>query len=166
MLDNMIKGILIGMEAEKEKMDQAPEFKAKVRGYRMELLAQEYFTKKVLPTITATDEEVEAVFKDHPALLERESVQFKEILVNTEKEANAIYEDLKKGADFAHVAAEKSKADTRVSGGNRRLTTRGQLPKELEEVVFNLKPGELSKPVKSEKGFYILLPERKESEKR
>jgi peptidyl-prolyl cis-trans isomerase C len=161
-LDNMVKGILIGMEAEKEKMDQAPEFKAKVKVYRMDLLAQEYFTKKVLPTVTATDEEVEAVFKEHPGLMEKESVQFKEILVDTEKEANAIYEDLKKGADFAHVAVEKSKADTRVSGGNRRPTTRGQLPKELEEVLFKLKPGELSKPVKSEKGFYILyLNEKK-----
>jgi peptidyl-prolyl cis-trans isomerase C len=162
MLDNMVKGILISMEAEKEKMDQAPEFKAKVKVYRMDLLAQEYFTKKVLPTVTATDEEVEAVFKEHPGLMEKESVQFKEILVDTEKEANAIYEDLKKGADFAHVAVEKSKADTRVSGGNRRPTTRGQLPKELEEVLFKLKPGELSKPVKSEKGFYILyLNEKK-----
>jgi peptidyl-prolyl cis-trans isomerase C len=162
MLDNMVKGVLISMEAEKEKMDQAPEFKAKLKVQRMELLAQEYFTKKVQPKVTVTDEEVEAVFKDHPTLMQRESVQFKEILVDTEKEANAIYEDLKKGADFAHVAVQKSKAETRVSGGNRRPVTRGQLPKELEEVVFNLKPGELSKPVKSEKGFYILyLNERK-----
>jgi peptidyl-prolyl cis-trans isomerase C len=157
MLDNMIKGILISVEAEKEKMDQTPEFKAKVKVQRMELLSQEYFTKKVQPQVTVTDEEVEEVFREHPGLMQKESVQFKEILVNTEKEANAIYEDLKKGGDFASIAVGKSKAETRVSGGNRRPVARGQqLPKELEEVVFNLKPGELSKPVKTEKGFYIV----------
>ena len=44
-----------------------------------------------------------------------------------------------------------------------RPVTRGQLPKVLEDVAFNLKKGEFSKPIKTEKGFCILLlAERKE----
>jgi peptidyl-prolyl cis-trans isomerase C len=157
MLDNVIKGVLITQEAEKEKLDETPEFKSKFKIFRMELLAQEYFLKKVQPTITVTDEEVEKVYKDHPNLIPKETLKMKEILVPTEKEANAIYEDLKKGANFAVIASQKSKAETGVSGGNmKQPVARGQLPKELEEAAFNLKEGEVSKPIKSEKGFYIL----------
>ena len=162
MLDNLVRSEVIVTEAEKEKLDESPDFKAKLKLYRLELLVQEYFAK-IAPTVTVTDEEVEAVLKENPALLPRETLQMKEILVKTQKEADAIYDQLTKGADFGRIAADRSLSDTRVNGGNMRPVTRGMLPKPVEEAAFSLKKGELSKPVKSEKGFYILyMTERKE----
>ncbi len=141
MLDNLAKLAVISMEAEKDKMDQTPAFKSKLKVYRLESLVQDYFLKKVQPGVTVTDEEMEKALKDSGAIIPEETLRLKEILVSTEKEANAIYEELQKGGDFAVIALAKSKSDTRVSGGNMKPVTKGQLPRELEEVAFKLKPG-------------------------
>jgi len=162
MLDNLIRSLAVVAEAEKEKLDETPEFKSKMKLYRVEVLVQESFAK-ILPTVKVTDEEIEALVKENPALTPQTTLQLKEILVKTEKEAEAIYDELKKGADFAKTAVDKSKAETRISGGTMRPVTRGMLPKPVEEIAFSLKQGEISKPIKTDKGYYILyLTERKE----
>jgi len=162
MLDNLIRSLAIVAEAEKEKLDETPDFKSKMKLYRVEVLVQETFAK-ILPTVKVTDEEIEALVKQNPALTPQETLQMKEIMVKTEKEAEAIYDELKKGADFAKIAVDKSKSETRISGGNMRPVTRGMLPKPVEEVAFSLKQGEISKPIKTDKGYYILyMTERKE----
>jgi peptidyl-prolyl cis-trans isomerase C len=161
MLDNLVRSFVVVEEAEKDKMDETPEFKSKMKLYRVEILVQDYFGK--LPSVNVPEEEIETLIKDHPALLPKETLQLKEIMVNTEKEADAIYDELKKGADFSKTAVDKSKAESRVNGGSMRPVTRAMLPKPLEEAAFSLKQGEFSKPIKTEKGYYILyLTERKE----
>lgn len=159
MLDNLVRATVIASEAEKDKLDESPGFKSKMKLYRIEVLVQEYFAK-IQPTIKVTDEEAEEIMKDHPALLPKETLMLKEILVKTEKEAESIYETLQKATDksgeFAKTAVEKSIADSRVNGGSMRPVSRGFLPKPIEEVAFSLQKGELSKPIKTEKGFYIL----------
>jgi parvulin-like peptidyl-prolyl isomerase len=58
---------------------------------------------------------------------------------------------------------EKSKAESRINGGTMRPVSRGQFQKEIEEVIFSLKRGEVSKPVKGDRGYYIfLLVDRRE----
>jgi peptidyl-prolyl cis-trans isomerase C len=161
MLDNLVRSFVVVAEAEKEKMDETPEFKSKMKLYRVEVLIQDYFAK--LPPVTVPEEEIETLLKEHPALVPKETLQLKEILVMTEKEADAIYDELKKGADFSKTAVDKSKSESRVNGGSMRPVTRGVLPKPVEEVAFSLKQGEFSKPIKTEKGYFILyLSERKE----
>jgi peptidyl-prolyl cis-trans isomerase C len=161
MLDNLIRSLAVVAEAEKEKMDQTPDFKSKMKIYRIELLTQEYFAKTL--TVTVTDAEIDAVLKQYPDVVPKETLQMKEIMVKTEKEANAVYDELKKGADFTKTAVDKSMAATKIAGGNMRPVTRGMLPKPMEEIAFSLKQGEFSKPIKTDKGYYILyLTERKE----
>jgi peptidyl-prolyl cis-trans isomerase C len=161
MLDNLIRSLAVVAEAEKEKMDQTPDFKSKMKIYRVELLTLEYFAKTL--NVTVTDAEVEAVLKQYPDVIPKETLQMKEIMVKTEKEANAVYDELKKGADFTKTALDKSMAATKISGGNMKPVTRGMLPKPVEEIAFSLKQGEFSKPIKTDKGYYIFyLTERKE----
>jgi peptidyl-prolyl cis-trans isomerase C len=163
LLDNIVRGMLITMEAEKEKLDQKPEVRSRLEMFRSDALIQEYVTTKIMPLVKVTDKEVDDRFKENPNLLPRESLKLQEIQVKTEKEAEAIYEQLKKGGDFTQIATEKSISASKRAGGNMRPISRGQLPKVLEEVAFNLKPGEFSKPTKTDQGYYILaLVERKE----
>ena len=89
MLDNLIKSVAVTIEAEKEKLDEAPEFKSRMKLYRVELLVQDYFVNRVQSTISVTDEELDAVMKSNPALLPKESLQLQEILVRKEQEAEA-----------------------------------------------------------------------------
>ena len=162
-LDALIKNAIIGMEAEKEKLYEKPEFQSKLKMYRNELLVNEYVTTKITPFISVTDEEVDSLMKASPNLVPKGTLTLKEILVRTEKEAEAIYQDLKKGADFSKVATEKSIAQSKTNGGLIGTVSIGQLLPDVEALVSNLKEGEFSKPVKSDEGFRILyLVNRKE----
>jgi parvulin-like peptidyl-prolyl isomerase len=153
------------MEAEREKLEETPDIKAKLWRYRHELLVQAYINMKIAPSVTVSNEEIEQAIKENPNLIPKESLTLKEILVKTEKEAEEVYEELTKGRDFSEIATKKSiSTTTGISGGYlKQPIVRGQLPKALEEVAFSLKKGEFSKPIKTENGYYLLyLIERRE----
>jgi peptidyl-prolyl cis-trans isomerase C len=162
-LNSLIKNAIIGMEAEREKLNEKREFQSKLKMYRNELLVNEYVTTKIVPFISVTDEEVNEIIKKNPNLVPRGTFTLKEILVKSEKEAEEIYQELKKGADFSKIAAEKSIAQSKTNGGLIGTISKGQLPPDLEAVVSNLKEGEFSKPIKTDEGFQIFyLVSRKE----
>jgi peptidyl-prolyl cis-trans isomerase SurA len=90
----------------------------------------------------------------------------REILAIRE-EAQSILERARKGEDFAELARNYSKGPEASGGGVLGFFKPKEMRPELEEVVFKLKPGEISDPVKSMDGFHILrVPERKGGEPR
>jgi peptidyl-prolyl cis-trans isomerase C len=163
LINMLIRNSLISMEAEREKIDQKPEVQSKLKMYKNELLTAEYISQKIEPLVTVKNEEIEEILKQNPNLIPKERLTVKEILVKTEKEAEEIYQELKNGADFSKIATEKSISRTKTKEGLIGTISRGQLPPPLETVVFNLKEGEFSKPVKTDEGFQIFyLVSRKE----
>jgi peptidyl-prolyl cis-trans isomerase D len=89
------------------------------------------------------------------------------------KEALARIQDIAKqaraGSDFAGLARKHS-ADsvTAAQGGDLGEIRRGVLPKELEDAVYALKPGEISQPVRSTYGYHLVkltahTPEKRKS---
>ncbi len=63
----------------------------------------------------------------------------------------------KKPHKFADLALRYSECPTALQGGVLGIVSRGTLYPELDEVLFNLKAGEVSEVVKSEIGFHVLL---------
>lgn len=63
----------------------------------------------------------------------------------------------KKPYKFTDLALKHSECPTALQGGVLGKFPRGKLYPELDEVLFRLKPGEISDPVKSEIGFHVLL---------
>ncbi len=102
----------------------------------------------------------------------RESVHCAHIVRNIDEKtdeptARAAIEEvarkLAEGADFAQLADESSDCPGR--GGDLGLCERGSLVPEFEQVVFNLKPGQISAPFRSPFGYHIarlfeILPAR------
>ena len=86
-----------------------------------------------------------------------EQVWARHILVETEAEAQEIYERLQDGEDFATVAMEVSKdTGSGANGGDLGWFGRGAMVPEFEKVAFNLEVGEMSEPVQSEFGYHII----------
>jgi peptidyl-prolyl cis-trans isomerase C len=163
MLDNLVKTCLIVQEAERLKLDEQPSIKRKLRLSKIELLMKEYVSILVEPQVKVTDKEVEDYLKQTPNLIPKETLSLKEIVVKGEKEAKEIYQELKNGASFIKLAADKSIAPSKRYGGAIGPISRGRLPKALEDVAFKLKVGEFSEPVKTDQGYtLLLLDERKE----
>jgi len=63
----------------------------------------------------------------------------------------------KKPHKFADLALRHSECPTALQGGVLGIVSRGTLYPELDEVLFKLKPGQVSEVVKSEIGFHLLL---------
>lgn len=61
------------------------------------------------------------------------------------------------GEDFAKLAKEYSDdAATRTEGGDLGTVAKDVLPKPIEEVIFHLRLGEVSDPVRAERGFHVI----------
>jgi peptidyl-prolyl cis-trans isomerase C len=78
------------------------------------------------------------------------------ILVKTEQEANVALFDVTHGKAFEDVAKQISTCPSKKNGGSLGWFGRGQMVKEFEVAAFSLKPGEISKPVKSQFGWHII----------
>jgi parvulin-like peptidyl-prolyl isomerase len=72
------------------------------------------------------------------------------------------------GEDFAKLAREHSEdAATRKEGGDLGWFGRGALPSAVEEIVFNMEPGEVRGPIRAERGFHVLkLVDKKDEQVR
>ena len=95
------------------------------------------------------------ITKDIPKV--EEQVWARHILLETEEEANAVYERLQKGEDFAEVAREVSKdTGSGASGGDLGWQPRSFYVTEFGDAAFQQKIGEIGKPVKSDFGYHII----------
>ena len=95
------------------------------------------------------------ITKDMPQT--EEQVFARHILVETEEEANAAYERLQNGEDFATVAAEVSQdTGSAARGGELDWAPRSFFVKEFSDAAFSQEIGEIGKPVKTEFGYHII----------
>ena len=70
---------------------------------------------------------------------------------------DSIYNALLAGADFAELAKKHSQdPGTAKAGGELPWCQRGQLVKEFEDAAFDMKVGEMSKPVQTAFGWHII----------
>ncbi len=84
-------------------------------------------------------------------------------LAEAMKKAQLLQDMLRRGADFAQVArSESDDAGSAPAGGQLGPVQPASLPPELQRVVFSLREGEISAPVKSQFGIHIFKAGPKE----
>jgi peptidyl-prolyl cis-trans isomerase SurA len=80
------------------------------------------------------------------------------------KDMQALQTQLQQGAPFSTVARQFSQNPTAAQGGDLGVVQESQLPSELGDALANMHAGEISPPIRSVGGFYILaLRERQEA---
>jgi parvulin-like peptidyl-prolyl isomerase len=99
---------------------------------------------------------LEEIAKDTPRT--EEQVLARHILVETEEEAEAVYQKLTAGKeDFAELARTTSKdTGSGANGGDLGWFGKGAMVAEFEEAAFSQPIGEIGKPVKSEFGYHLI----------
>jgi len=83
-------------------------------------------------------------------------VRAQHILVKTEKEAQNLLEELKKGASFERLAQLHSLCPSGKRGGDLGYFGRGQMVRPFELAAFQLDNGQVSEPVKTEFGWHLV----------
>ncbi len=81
------------------------------------------------------------------------------------KRAKEVMEKLKKGEDFSELARKYSNDMTRIKGGDMGFIHQGMLEEPIEKEAMKLKEGEISEPIETIKGFYIIKLEKRTPEK-
>ncbi|MGQ4275372.1 peptidylprolyl isomerase [Terrihabitans sp. B22-R8] len=147
---------LAARAAEKEKLAEGPEFQSQLAFLRERALMQTFLDQSGKKAVTT--EAVKQIYDETVKELKPEQeVRASHILVETEEEAKAIEERLKKGEDFAAIAKELSKdPGSGQEGGDLGFFTQDQMVPEFAETAFKLEPGKLSAPVKSQFGWHII----------
>ena len=83
-----------------------------------------------------------------------------------EKKAKELAKKAKtKGTDFEQLARETSEGPSAPQGGDLGLFPRRRMVKPFSDAAFELKPGEISEPVRTQFGFHIIKVHEKQPER-
>lgn len=105
---------------------------------------------------TPNDDDVRAYYDTHPGEFRSgEEVHVRQILVHDEALADDIVDKLRHGASFEQMSSRYSLAPNAKKGGDIGYVSRGELPKMFEDEIFNVKPGSVSGPIRTESSFHI-----------
>jgi peptidyl-prolyl cis-trans isomerase C len=155
---------IVAKAAEDKKIEDRPDFKARLTFTRNRLLMDNLLAAE--GKAATTDEAMKKVYDEAAKQIAGEQeVHARHILVETEDQAKAIEAELKKGADFAELAKSKSKDPGASDGGDLGFFTKDQMVPEFANVAFSLEPGKISDPVKTQFGWHIIKVEEKRNRK-
>ncbi|HVZ04806.1 peptidylprolyl isomerase [Hyphomicrobium sp.] len=156
LLEFLIDNQLFAEAAQAQKLEDGADYKTRLAYLKRRALREVYFDKVIKASVT--DADARKVYDDQVKLLKpQEEVSARHILVETEDEAKALKAKLDKGADFAQLAKENSKdPGSKDNGGDLGYFGHGQMVPQFEDVVFKLKKGEVSDPVKTQFGWHLI----------
>jgi peptidyl-prolyl cis-trans isomerase SurA len=132
------------------------------------ILTQRVISNEVGSHITIGKEEIGKYYNEHKKEFVRpEQVALREIEVSTEGKKDTELPDLKKkaetalkrvkdGEDFGEIAKRFSDSSTAKQGGFLGVYKRGELSKELEDIVFKMKKNDLTDVMDTKQGYLVL----------
>lgn len=120
-------------------------------------ILKQFAIKNLLDSVEVSDEDAKEFFENNPThFSEVYDFHASHILVEDEKEAKNLKEELDNGADFAELAKADSKCPSKEKGGDLGHFQSGQMVPEFEKALLELKDGEVSDPVKTQFGYHII----------
>jgi len=158
MIDTLVMRELILQQASKDGIDKSKDVEEKLAELKKRIIVDTYLKKKVEADSKISDEELKKFYEQHLDKFKAgEQIRASHILVKTEPEAQAILEQLKKGANFEELAKTKSVDSSAAKGGDLGWFGKGNMVPAFEKAVFSLnKEGQISGIVKTDFGYHII----------
>ena len=136
-------------------------------------LTEQMVTQQISSKINISDEEMEDFYAATKDTLAVKPTTWKVGMIIREiksseasrkaklAEMEKIQERLKKGEDFANLAAAESDCPSKEVGGDLGFFTAGMMVKPFEDAAFKLNIGEVSEIVETQFGYHIIKVEEK-----
>ncbi len=150
----LVNDTLIAQEARAMGMLEEAPIPGKLEELRHQLAVQHLENEAVWRPATATDEEIREAFER-----EYRRVTLRVLTTLERDDAERALEDLRGGADFAKLAAERSVDPYKLRGGRVEDLARIDLQTELAQVAFDAAPGALLGPVRTSIGWSVVRVE-------
>ena len=154
-------------ELEKAVSSQGLNWEDFKNSIRNRMLTQRVVSQEVGSHINIGEADSQKYYDEHKSEFVRpEQVALSEIIINTEGKKDSELPDLKKkaetalkrvkdGEDFGEIAKRLSDGTTKDQGGYIGTFKRGELAKQLEDVVFKMKRRELTEVIETKQGYLI-----------
>lgn len=155
--NRLIESEVIAQEAVKLGLPKNAEVSARLELARQQVLVSAYINEMVRRSPASEDamRKAHERLKDHPAANEYKA---RHILVATEKEAQDIIAQIKGGASFAKLAAEKSRDEgSKGQGGELQWSVPTGYVRPFAEAMAKLKKGTMTEaPVQTNFGWHVI----------
>ena len=150
-LDSLIIQQLLIQEAYRLGLDASEEVNRLVLANKGEFLLDVLYLREIEDKVSVDEEEVRALY---------DSLEYKvkpsHILVKDEETALVLFDSLENGADFGDLAVNHSiDPSAKQNRGELDYTVWGRTVMPFSEAIFNLNPGEISRPFKTNFGWHI-----------
>lgn len=147
----------LGDYARQKGFDKKPEVKTDL-AIMENMTLEKHVVNDYVKTHPVTDSALKAEYDKEKARWGATEVRVRHILVKTEAEAKALIAQLKKGANFAKLASEKSlDQGSRDVGGILDWTSPSTYTTQLSDAIKSLKKGQLDdQPVQSPAGWHVV----------
>lgn len=151
-LEFFVKGKVISQAAANANIADTQEYKDQLEIAKEELARKLYLEQQLKNKMT--DAAVLKVYEDYKAKFKgQQEVKARHILVDEEKVATDVIEQLKKGAKFDDLAKKYSKDESDLG-----YFTKNMMVPEFGEAAFSMKKGQYSdKPVKTKFGYHVII---------
>ena len=172
-------------DLEKAAQAQGASYEEFKQNMRNGIITQSVIGKEVGSKLSMNKEEEQKFYDEHRAEMERpEEVRLSEILVApkppakpagldgkppapsdaemeaalavAKSQADGILDQIHKGASFSDLAKKNSDGPSAKDGGDLQSFKRGTMPKELDDIVFAMKAGEVSNVIRTKQGYVVL----------
>lgn len=167
-LDDTVRIELLYQEALARGLERDEDVKNMLEEAKRQILAGQLIRLEFEKVVVETNdiEDFYNIYKTE--FVEPEELRLRQIVVDEEEKARAILVELLKGADFAQLAKERSKANNAKDGGLIDSVKKGEIFPQLDGVAFSLDTGAISSIVKGPDGYYIVklesrIPQKQKS---
>jgi peptidyl-prolyl cis-trans isomerase C len=160
LVEELIQRELLIQDATQKKLDQSPEFVARLTDARKALLSQTDL-QNFIAANPVTDAEVKTEYDTKVAAEKGVEYKARHILVKTADEAKKIIADLDKGGDFTKLANKLSLDGKEAqNGGDLGWFLAAQMVAPFSDAVAALENGKYTKtPVQTQFGYHVILRE-------
>jgi peptidyl-prolyl cis-trans isomerase C len=153
----LVERELLAQEGAKKGLDKNAEFSTQLDMQRQAMLAQAY-VQDYIKANPVTEDVMKREYENAKTQLGAKEYKARHILVKQEDAAKQIIAQLKKGANFEKLAAEKSEdTGSKGKGGDLDWSPPNRYVKPFAEALTKLKKGQLTDvPVQSPFGWHII----------
>lgn len=153
LLDSMVNMRVIINAAEKSGIEQKEDVRQALNTAREQILSQAYIADQLERLMS--EEKLRAIYiqevHNYP---KQDEIKARHILVKTKAQADKIRQQLKDGANFNKLVASDSLA--KENNGDLGYFTQNMMIPEFADVVFKLKKGDISEPIKTPMGWHVV----------
>lgn len=160
---NVLRGLvserLLYKEAETKGVPQRADVQRRLRNLEKQITIQAYIED--LANSFVTEKSIKQAYDEYVSKAKgEEEVRARHILLSNQEEADDVIAKLAAGKDFTMLAKTMSTdKGSAARGGDLDYFTKDKMVDAFADAAFDLKPGETSKPVKTDFGWHVIKVE-------